>query len=180
MLDVFGVHQVGVLVRQLVQNMQVLRANRLSKGGSHRPSMLTCLLFAAPSALFGSHAAVELLTVEPLVAPRSLTAPRPSSGGNARLDLRLLRPTFVRALARSRDLPSPRAQEYQSEPIPAPPRRSDLYSSASPSRPSAATDGYHPSAQDQKHGLSSLPGGSKSVLNAPRQRLTRQADGEPT
>ena len=66
MLDVFGVHQVGVLVRQLVQNMQVLRANRLSKGGSHRPSMLTCPLFAAPSALFGSHAAVELLTVEPL------------------------------------------------------------------------------------------------------------------
>jgi hypothetical protein len=41
MLDVFGVHQVGVLVRQLVQNMQVLSANRLSKGGSHRPSMLT-------------------------------------------------------------------------------------------------------------------------------------------
>jgi hypothetical protein len=47
-------------------NMQVLRANRLSKGRSHRASMLMCLLFAAPSALFGSHAAVELLTVEPL------------------------------------------------------------------------------------------------------------------
>jgi hypothetical protein len=112
--------------------------------------------------------------------PSLANSSAPSSGGNARLDLRLLRPTVVRALARSRDLPSPRAQEYQSEPIPAPPRRSDLYSSASPSRPSAATDGYHPSAQDQKHGLSSLPGGSKSVLNAPRQRLTRQADGEPT
>ena len=66
MLDVFGVHQVGVLVRQLVQNMQVLRANRLSNGGSHRASMLMCLLFAAPSALFDSHAAVELLSVEPL------------------------------------------------------------------------------------------------------------------
>ena len=36
----FGVHQVGVLVRQLVQNMQVLRANRLAKGRSHRPSKL--------------------------------------------------------------------------------------------------------------------------------------------
>src|SRR5215211_494071 len=65
-LDVFGVHQVGVLVRQLVQHMQVLGANRLAKGGRHRPGMLTCLLIAAPSALFGSHAAVELLTVEPL------------------------------------------------------------------------------------------------------------------
>lgn len=66
MLDVFGVHQLGVLLRQLVQNMQVLRANRLLKGRSHRASMLMCLLFAAPSALFGSHAAVELFTVEPL------------------------------------------------------------------------------------------------------------------
>jgi len=66
MLDVFGVHQVGVLVRQLVQNMQVLRANRLSKAAGHRASMLMCLLFAAPSALFDSHAAVELLSVEPL------------------------------------------------------------------------------------------------------------------
>src|SRR5215211_6483184 len=65
-LDVFSVHQVGVLVRQLIQNMQVLGANRLAKGGSHRPGMLTCLLFVASSALFGSHAAVELLTVEPL------------------------------------------------------------------------------------------------------------------
>src|SRR5687768_4825618 len=65
-LDVFSVHQVGVLVRQLIQNMQVLGANRLAKGGSHRPGMLACLLFAAPSALFGGNAAVELLTVEPL------------------------------------------------------------------------------------------------------------------
>src|SRR5215217_4541162 len=62
-----------------------------------------------------------------VVAPRSLTAPRPVQEATARLDLRPLRPTVVRALARSRELPSPRAQEYQFEPIPAPPRRSDLY-----------------------------------------------------
>ena len=38
MLDVFGVHQVAVLVRQLVQNMQVLRANRLSKAAVIAPA----------------------------------------------------------------------------------------------------------------------------------------------
>ena len=65
MLDVFGVHQVGVLVRQLVQNTGTPRQPPL-EGGSHRASMLMCLLFAAPSALFDSHAAVELLSVEPL------------------------------------------------------------------------------------------------------------------
>jgi hypothetical protein len=65
-LHLLVVHQLGVLVRQLVQNMQVLRANRLSNGGSHRASMLMCLLFAAPSVLFGSHPAIELLSVEPL------------------------------------------------------------------------------------------------------------------
>jgi hypothetical protein len=97
----FGVHQVGVLVRQLVQNMQVLRANRLAKGRSHRPSTLTCLLFAAPSALFGSHAAVEVFDCRTVVAPRSLTARRPVQKATARLDLRLLRPTVARALARS-------------------------------------------------------------------------------
>jgi hypothetical protein len=75
-LDVFSVHQVGVLVRKLVQDMQVFGANRLAEGGSYRPGMPTCLLSAAPSALFGSHAAVELLTVEPLwpLAPNSSAA----------------------------------------------------------------------------------------------------------
>src|SRR5688500_14002501 len=65
-LDVLRVPQVAVVVRQLSQNMQVLGASRRAKGGSHRPGMLACLLFAAPSALFGGNAAVELLTVEPL------------------------------------------------------------------------------------------------------------------
>lgn len=36
------------------------------RAAGHRASMLMCLLFAAPSVLFGSHAAVELLSVEPL------------------------------------------------------------------------------------------------------------------
>jgi hypothetical protein len=37
-LHLLVVHQLGLLVRQLVQNMQVLRANRLSKAAVIAPA----------------------------------------------------------------------------------------------------------------------------------------------
>jgi hypothetical protein len=65
-LNVLGMHKVGVVLRQLVQQMQVLGADRLSEGSSHRPRMLSGLLLSTAAALLRRYPAIELLAVESL------------------------------------------------------------------------------------------------------------------
>src|SRR5215211_3177560 len=114
-----------------------------------------------------------------VVAPRPLTAPRPVQEAAAQLDRMLLRPTVVRAPPRWLEPPSPRAPECQSEPTPALLRRSDLYSSSFPSRPSAATNGYYPRPKLGNTVCRRCPGVSKACRMGASERLTRLADGEP-
>jgi hypothetical protein len=44
-------HKVGVVLRQLVQQMRVFGADRLSEGSSHRPRTLSGLLLSTAAAL---------------------------------------------------------------------------------------------------------------------------------